>query len=163
LSADRAAGPGGRGIPADLLYLPPALAGTLEGPPVEQVLLVRDEMANLAWAVERVVENPLQHALDRDEAWRQAQPPAADGNGPVRAGGPGAPGVTSRLATSVPDHWIPLLPVRVGERSVRLKRGAMPRLLPDGSQVPILPQGRLLVPGRDLVLYDEQVPRAGAL
>jgi hypothetical protein len=43
---------------------------------------------------------------------------------------------------------------------VRLVRGAMLRF-GDGPPVPVAPVGRLLEPGRPLVLYEEEVPRAG--
>ena len=43
----------------DVFFLPPVLGQGLEGTAVEEVLLLRDEMANMAWAVERVVESPV--------------------------------------------------------------------------------------------------------
>ncbi|MBM0259449.1 hypothetical protein [Micromonospora sp. 4G55] len=48
----RPSGPDG---PADVLVLPATAATTLDSAPVEEVRLGRDEMANLAWAVERTV------------------------------------------------------------------------------------------------------------
>ena len=36
--------------------------------PIEEVLFLRDEMANLAWAVERLVESPAERPLNRFEA-----------------------------------------------------------------------------------------------
>ena len=41
------------GVPG--LFVPPATPGTLEGPAVEEVLFVRDELANLVWDVEETV------------------------------------------------------------------------------------------------------------
>ena len=46
----------GAGPAPGVLLLVPVIAGALEGDALEDVLLLRDEMANLAWAVERVVE-----------------------------------------------------------------------------------------------------------
>ena len=40
---------------ADLFVLAPTLPFTLHGDPLEEVVLFRDEMANLVWGVERVV------------------------------------------------------------------------------------------------------------
>ena len=37
---------------SDVLFLPPTLGPSLQGQPVEEVVLMRDEMANLAWAIE---------------------------------------------------------------------------------------------------------------
>ncbi len=66
-----------------------------------------------------------------------------------------------RLGTSVPEYWIPLLPVQEGP-SIRLKRGALPRLEPGDAGGAFEPQGRILHPGHPLVLHDEEVPREGA-
>ena len=39
------------------LCIPPTARTTLEGPPFEEVLFLRDEMANMAWAVEATVQS----------------------------------------------------------------------------------------------------------
>jgi len=45
--------------PADLsLVIPPAAQQVLEGQPLDDVLLVRDEMANMVWGVERAIALP---------------------------------------------------------------------------------------------------------
>jgi hypothetical protein len=55
----------------DLFFLPPVLGVSLQGAGLEEVLLLRDEMANLAWAVERFVESPVHRPLDRFEAFQE--------------------------------------------------------------------------------------------
>ena len=140
-----------------LLFLPPVLGPMLESQPMEDLSLLRDEMANLAWAVERVVESAAGRPLDRHEAYHetlaeQPSPPAADGDG--------AP-LVYRLGTRVPDYWIPLLPVKDGT-TLRLKRGVLPEFGEGGIQGVQLPKGRLLEPQRDLLLYEEEVPHEGA-
>jgi len=144
----------------DLFFLPPALGMSLEGPTLEEVLLLRDEMANMAWAVERIVESPSNHPLDRFEAYQQMQrrresaaaaEPEAMPNGEL----------IYRLGTTVPDYWVPLLPVQVGS-ALRLKRGSLPRLGTGEVEGRLKPQGLILDPGHDLVLPDEEVPREGA-
>ena len=57
----------GQGSARDLFFLPPALLKCLESRPIEEVLFLRDEMANLAWAIERVVESPAERPLSRFE------------------------------------------------------------------------------------------------
>jgi hypothetical protein len=159
LAPDRRAGvAGGREAP-DALFLPPTLGTSLHGAPLEDVLFLRDEMANLAWAVERVVESPIGRPLDRSEAFQagrrrgQARDSAP---APSTATGDGVTTLAYRLATEVPPHWVPLFPVRIrpGEPAIRLQRGGVP-------------QGRVLqregVPGAaPLHLNEEEVPRAGA-
>ena len=64
------------------------------------------------------------------------------------------------LASTVPDHWIPLVPVQIGgdQRAIALQRGAM--LDPETGEA-ILAQGRILSPGRRLIVEDEELPRVG--
>jgi hypothetical protein len=136
---------------ADAFFLPPVLGPSLEGAPVEEVLLLRDEMANMAWAVERTVESRAGLRLDRHEAYAQGQQQqAAAVGGQARAAGR----LWYRLGTSVPDFWIPFLPVQSGA-AVLLRRGALPGALAQ-------PRGRVLEPGSTLLLRDEEVPREGA-
>ncbi|MBX3649578.1 MAG: hypothetical protein KF766_18115, partial [Rhodocyclaceae bacterium] len=140
-----------------LFFLPPVLGPMLESRPVEDLSLLRDEMANVAWAVERVVESPAGRPLDRHEAYQEtlaAQP------SPPAGGGEGDP-LMYRLGTTVPDYWIPLLPVKDGT-TLRLKRGALPTFGQGSIQGAQRPKGRLLEPDRELLLYEEEVPREGA-
>ncbi len=54
---------------AGALFLPPTLGPTLESDSLELVHLLRDEMANLAWGVERYYESPLGGRIDRHASW----------------------------------------------------------------------------------------------
>ncbi|WHZ20936.1 MAG: hypothetical protein OJF47_000048 [Nitrospira sp.] len=140
-----------------LFFLPPVLGPLLESRPVEDLSLLRDEMANVAWAVERVVESAAGRPLDRHEASQETlaeQPPSP------AAGSDSAP-LIYRLGTQVPDYWIPLLPVKDGN-ALRLKRGVLPAFGEGGIQGVQRPKGRLLEPNRELLLYEEEVPREGA-
>jgi hypothetical protein len=133
----------------EYLFLPPALGPSLQGQPVEEVLLMRDEMANLAWAIERVVENRAGAPVDRRDAYQQRHESA-----PAPAAG------EYRLTTEVPDYWIPLVPVRQpNEQGIRLQRGALAR---PGPQGPNRPQGRIMSTPGPLLMFDEEVPRSGA-
>jgi hypothetical protein len=125
------------------------------------VRLVRDEMANVAWAVERRVEAPGGQRLDRFEAYqeqrarRERDLEAADSSTASQAG------IAYRLASTVPDYWFPLLPVQVGtgHRAVALRLGEMAEPPSVGTTEP---KGRTLVPYRDGVLIgEEHVPRTG--
>jgi hypothetical protein len=143
-----------------LFSLPPVLGPSLQSPPVEEVLFLRNEMANVAWGVERVVESAAGRPLDRFEAYQEGrrraerEAEAANGNGQSTAQ------LAYRMGTSVPDYWIPLLPLQAGT-SMRLKRGALPNLGSGGATTVLEPQGRVLEPGRELLLHDEEVPREG--
>ncbi len=98
----------------NLLYLAPRLAKPLVGAVVEEVLLSRDEQANLAWAIEHTRESPLQAPVRLSSA----RPPEPPGDPDV------APDY--HLAQSPPPHWIPLLPTRAGtDAQVLLARGSV--------------------------------------
>ena len=145
-----------------LFFLPPVVRSSLEAAPTEEVLLLRDEMANLAWAVERVVESPSNRVLDRFEAFQeQKRRQQRDGAPPSDGGVASGATLTYRLGTSVPNYWFPLLPVQVGS-VFRLKRGSLPRMDSKGTDDNREPQGLILDPGSDLLLHDEEVPREGA-
>src|SRR6185503_10669422 len=147
-----------RGRPlSNLFFLPPSVAQTVEGVTLEELLLLRDEMANMAWAIERRIESPLEAALERtgDDV---------DGAAPAETTAATAPAY--RLASVTPPHWVPLLPVRVDAdgREVRLARAAT--LAPDGSRRLVRAEGRLLInpaaPAAPLLIHEEEVPREGA-
>jgi hypothetical protein len=145
------------GAPPALL-VPPASPGYLVGPALEEVLLLRDEMANLAWAVERVVEGPAGRALDRSREGLPVLAPRPDPRLHEHAE------LDYLLETNVPARWIPLVPVRTSGRAFRLVRGALTAVADDGTRRPIEPRSRLLSDserGRFWV-HEEEVPRAGA-
>lgn len=144
------------------LFLPPALPATIEGDPVEDVVLLRDEGANVAWAVERTVEGAAGARVDRVEAWHEQR--RWGGGGPIHAGAPVqiAP-LAYRLASEVPEHWIPLVPEDAAPGTTNLRVSALERPGKGGAPpMPILPLGRLLEPGTELLIPEEEVPAEGA-
>jgi hypothetical protein len=143
---------------SNLFFLPPSLVQSLESRPIEEVLFLRDEMANLAWGVERLIESPAERPLNRFEAYleKKRRGELATGDRIAPAAGP----LRYRLSTEIPDYWIPLLPARAGE-GLRLKRGAV--LNTDGLPEAVHARGRILTPDPDraLELFEEEVPREG--
>src|SRR4029077_7740393 len=75
------------GAEANLFFLAPALGRSLEGAAVEDVLFMRDEMANLAWAIERSIESPVELPLSRAGRSSEAQETAPEGGRPPSADG----------------------------------------------------------------------------
>jgi hypothetical protein len=143
-------------------FLPPTLSRTIDSGPLEEVLFMRDEMANLAWAIERTVESPIEQPAIRYEAADAA--PVDLSVDPATAHLP-----RYLLSTQVPPNWIPLLPVQIpnpafpntaGQILSRLKRGAV--LQPDGSGKVHSAAGEVLASLGTQLLYDEEVPREGA-
>jgi hypothetical protein len=150
------------------IFLPPTTPAS-EGPVVEDVLLVRDEAANMVWGIERTVwlatgtPMPGEEAARETLGYRQRLHPPADPLAPIAA-------VAYEAMSTVPENWIPFIPVHVpgDTREIQLQRGAMPRVL-DG-QVPrvakVRPRTTLLRPGLDAgqpyYLHEEEVPRVGS-
>ena len=151
------------GTPPDTLLVAPALASRLQGRAIEDVLLLRDEMANLVWAVERHVEGPHGLPVDRAAAAYASAPSAPPPPPPSSS----SDTLTYRLRTDVPPHWLPFLPQRLqsGDPSMTLRLGALPHVNADGTTTAIEPQGRLLAKPSataSVLLREEEVPRSGA-
>ncbi|HEX6347298.1 hypothetical protein [Umezawaea sp.] len=155
---------GGGDVPADTdLFLPPSVPKVAEGPPLEEVLLIRDENANLVWGVERTVQLPTGQPHRGAEAAaevlahrrRTTAQPVPD---PPRAA------LSYAAMNTIPEHWIPFIPVHVpgDNREVQLQRAAMPSAV-DGH--PVRPRTTLLREGFDrgqqYFVNEEEVPQAG--
>lgn len=141
----------------DGLVTPPASAPPVAGPPLEEVFFLRDESANLAWAVERIVPDGLGRGMPRAAARVDAAAPAdvaADTE------------LRYLLATSVPAWWVPYVPrlVRTPQPDGAADRVAMRlvqgRLDCDASAATDI-WGRLLDEEQHQVLFDAEVPREG--
>jgi hypothetical protein len=158
----------------DVFFLAPTLPFRLEGDPVEAVALFRDELANMAWGVERRVQGASGEAYSRYEEATQAvahqqldMPNDAD----ITAD------IVYRLMTRLPENWIPFVPVPLtpnqpaSQFAVQLERRALTRVLLDGTRVSVHPKGVLLrsnpaVSTRNeppLQIEEEEVPRDGVV
>lgn len=140
---------------APLLFLPPTVEVAEASRPLEDVAFLRDETANIAWAVEQRIESAAGNPVDLAARRPRAPQPAA-----------GADGETWRLdlATSVPDNWVPLVPVRlVGDSqpdgTIMLQRGRVPTAAAPGITRGAL--GQILTPWRRLLVHEEEIPGAG--
>ncbi len=130
-------------------------AAVQEGPPIEEVRFLRDEMANLVWAVEHTTQGALgggRRAADRPSAPAPSEAPLP----------PGA-ALRYRLQSPVPRHWFPLQPVKLApSHEVVLELAG---LLTTDAAAPTLPtpEGRILAAGggTPLRVREEHVPREG--
>lgn len=153
------------------LLLAPTVPKVQEGAPAEEVLLVRDEMANMVWGVERVIPTPDGASKPGSEAATETRAFHVRGATPGAPLEPVAP-VRYELMSSVPENWIPFLPVHVegSNRETQLQRAAMPRVIEGVSDAEkVRPRTTLLRPGLDTAaaaayfLHEEEVPRTGVL
>jgi hypothetical protein len=170
--------------PADTsLVILPAAQKVLEGRPLEEVMLARDEMANMVWGIEKTIPLPSGEPKHGSEAAYETRAffvrDFERRHGKLPEPPPGAAGAKIRyqVMSDVPEYWIPMIPVHVAgdNRQVQLQRAAMLRIL-DGDIVgghpvdpaPVRPRTSLLRFGLDgdgspasYILHEEEVPRAG--
>ncbi len=144
---------------ASFFLMPPAAGPTVQhGPLIEEVRLLRDEMANMVWGIEQTLEGGLGQPLPGQERAQAAATIAAT-----------TPSLTTGLRylleTAVPENWIPFLPVAIHPTSgeVALERAVVIRSLPDGSLFPIEPRSRILAPPgvSPYRVREEEVTRTG--
>jgi hypothetical protein len=138
----------------NLFFLSPSVLKSLESRPIEEVLFLRDEMANMAWGVERIIESASEQPLNRFEQQRASSTLATKQAGDDT--------LVYRLETEVPDNWVPLLPVK-NPQGMRLVRGKVPRR--NGKTEFVTAQGRILNPEapapKSLRIFEEEIPREG--
>ncbi len=149
---------------ADFFLLPASATASLQdGPALEEVRFLRDETANLVWAIEHATEGHLGRPWPGHEraGAPPPAPPATSALGELRY----------RIQTHVPAHWIPFQPVALPplaagqialERAALLSPGAAP------GEPPALPQphGKILQPravpaGAPYRIREEELPREG--
>jgi hypothetical protein len=159
------------------LLLLPAATLVHEGRPLEEVMFVRDEVANMVWGVERTVPLPNGTPVPGREAAREMRR-FLEKDLERRLGAPPSPPppaesavIRYQVMTTVPENWIPMIPVHMegSVREIQLQRAAMPRILEGDPDKPrkVRPRTALLRDGLDLetprayFLHEEDVPRAG--
>ncbi len=140
------------------LLVVPALPAPQNGPPLESVSFVRDEEANLAWAIEERLETATGTSLRR--RLMSAQSPAPD----PPTGGADAEAWRYRLQSPVPPYWIPLVAERPDPASeqILLRRARMLAWEELENPNSAGPKGRVLAPERPLWIHEEEIPATGA-
>lgn len=163
--------------PADLTaIIVPSVPKIQEGMPIEEVQLARDEVANMAWGIEKRVPLPSGESVPGREAARDTlnylkriialldadveedKLPRAD--------------FRYKIMSSVPENWIPFISTHEegSDRETRLQRGSMPRILegdPEKRIEKVKPRTNLLrqglnqTPKQSYFIEEEEVLRAG--
>ncbi len=100
------------------LYLPPVTTFRQESRPLEEILFLRDEYANMVWGIEKTVCNKLGKPVNGYDLHLEL-------NGPFL--NPEQREITMpqfRLATQVPTNWIPYLPFHIenSDSNIELRR-----------------------------------------
>lgn len=160
----------------------PTTGQVLEGKPMEEINMVRDEVANMVWGIEKKVplshgkskpgreaaierHNHLQKILDKKLDDGTLAPPVV----PVPKAN-----IRYEVMNTVPENWIPFIPVHKegSNRETELQRASLPRILnnlPPDKFEKIKPRTNLLREGLDKAVpeayfvHEEEVPRAGTV
>jgi hypothetical protein len=135
---------GASGLAPFLVVPSSAAAASIEGDAVEEVHLLRDETADMAWAIEHIVESPIGAA--------RVEPLP-----PLSAPPSGVPAPWwYELMTPLPPSWFPLLPQQLPSGAVALIAGTV-----EGG--PREPSGRLVrrLSANGFQLPEEEIGRAG--
>lgn len=134
-------------------WLPASLTSVESSEPLEAVSFARDEMANLAWAIEDIVPDGTGKGIETRLLIPEEPPPP-----------PTIAGVRYTLGTTVPENWVPFLPVHLpgSIQDIRFQRGAMP---PHGAP-PVDPMRRSVLLNElpaPFYVAEEEVPASGVI
>ena len=145
-------GPDGKGGGGpDLLFVPNAGVPVIEGQVLEEVAFLRDEEANLAWAVER----RYQDSSTGEPVYRPDEESSGEPADAPDAGSAEHPAY--RLKSPTAAYWIPYVPRRTGEEGETYLRRARSLESADGDN----PQYKGRIIGESWKLNEEEVPRTG--
>jgi hypothetical protein len=150
----------GAGLASFTIVPPSAGPALVYGPVLEEVRFARDEMANMAWAIERATESRMGERRDGSE--RDAAADAA--TAPTTPPGDVDPTVPLKyqIESKVPINWIPLVAVPDLARppAIQLQKARVLRPGATATPVAVPPVGRILNP-EPYFLPEEEIPRAG--
>lgn len=171
-------------IPSDMsLVLLPVAAKVMEGKPLEEIYLIRDEVANMVWGIESIVQLATGQSKRGKEAALELKAKYEKLFNIIPANNQESQGTVSKndakikyqIVNSVSENWIPFIPVhKAGDRrNIQLQRTAMPRILKGGGNInppeKIEPRTSILREGLDVdikeayFIHEEEIPRSGIL
>ena len=155
------------------LFLAPAAIKVHESDPLEEIVMIRDEVANMVWGIEQTIHFATGMGDKGGEAGlrvRQFQQNLVNGN-KMPEYEPFAAPIYYQVMTEVPEHWIPFVPVHLdgNNREIQLKRASMIRILEGDTLAPakIKPLTSILREGLDgtvpaaFYIHEEEVTRMG--
>lgn len=163
----------------------PSTDKMLEGKALEEIRMIRDEVANMAWAIEKRITLPhgwskpgAEAALELTNQYQKVFDQGVE-EGSLAEDIPPEykANIRYEVMNSVPENWIPFIPVHKStsasnNREIQLQRASLPRILKNqspGDFEKIKPHTSLLRKGLDqevpepYFVYEEEVPRAGVV
>jgi hypothetical protein len=154
------------------LLILPTVPKIQESQPVEEVYLIRDEMANMVWGIESIILLPggeskpgREAALELRNFYQRLLGQESESDIEINAA------IRYQIMNTVPENWIPFIPVHIdnNNREIQLQRANMLRIIEGdiGDPQKIRPRTILLRKGLDedqpvgYKLFEEEISRAG--
>lgn len=169
--------------PADTsLLILPTVEKIQEGKPLEEVVFIRDEVANMVWAIEKripLITGSPKHGAEAANDLRTFYQRILDKKNevdglpiPIATLLENEAQIRYEIMNTVPENWIPFIAVGLdgSDRRMQLQRASMPRILKNdsaGNAKKIKPRTQLLREGLDdavikpYFINAEEIPRAG--
>lgn len=170
---------GSEDVKADTtLVLLPTVPKISESKPMDEAYLIRDEVSNMVWGIEKTVPLPdgdskpgREAAIELQRRYRHILSTEIEGGIVVAEEPEYRAAIRYQLMTGVPENWIPFIPVHKDNdnREIQLQRASMPRIIPGDPNLPekIKPRTALLrhglnkTPPQPYLIHEEEIPRAG--
>lgn len=146
----------GTGMRSDFILMAPTLGVVSDAAALEQVVFLRDDMAAMAWAVEKQLQGDLDAPVDAYQMYLQrlaANPPPAPPVATV-----GGPKIYYTAEVPPPDNWIPMVPVQDPQGALYLRRGIMAS---GSAAVNLQARALILEPQHPFFVVDRSIPRSG--
>lgn len=139
---------------AGLRVLLPCSPPPLESLNLEDVVVARDEMANLAWIIELTTRDQDGATVDRYRRWLSLRSASPASDPATRDGA-----ADYRLGTTLPDYWYPLVAGEGPAGRRLLEVAGLPDGVTDVSDAGV--QGHLISHAPGTTLGDEEASRTG--
>lgn len=144
------------------LNIPPVVHDLQIGEPLERVNFIRDEMANMVWAIESVIQDGMGQGLDGNGFATQIHEYynnlSSSGSRKIN----NEAKIEYSLITQVPENWIPFIPVKINtstllSQQIQLQRTQLPRIIEGLPAMRIEPRTSILLnePSPYYIIEDE--------
>jgi hypothetical protein len=145
---EHAEGTSGAALGGRFLFAPNVAIDVLYNDEIEDIRFIRDEDANLVWAIEFRYRTPSGATIVNGE------PPS-----PRQLSGDALP--SFRLVSNLPRHWIPYVPRRNAPGTAQPGDMHLRRGRTDEAATAAAPQYRSKIVSESMTLNEEEVPRSG--
>ncbi|MEX0288112.1 MAG: hypothetical protein AB3N14_03305, partial [Flavobacteriaceae bacterium] len=155
--------------PNQFLYLPPVAHDILIGDPLEKVNFIQDEMANMVWGIELIVQDGLGTGIDGTAMGLKIREYYLSNFGTTTTDKVNEAPVRYKLVTEVPENWIPFVPTKPkgtppNETHIRLQRAQLPRIIGDLEPTRISPRTEILLKeSTPYYIFTEEIEKSGTL